>query len=543
MPGQHITDAQKAHYWQLRSNMNVTLASHKAGFSKSSGYLLEKAGSDPQPEPPPRERRVPDALFGYWETVGVPLLEANPGLRAVSVLKEMQRLYPEITDKKLRTVQRRAREWRDDRKSRRSACFPREHPPGREAQVDFTRMAGITVAGRAHCHILFQYRLVASGWVHLEVVEGGESFRALATGIDNAIWQSGGVPEAVCTDNLSAAYRNRQRGAGDETFLFADLCSHYGMAPRRTNPASPNENGAVESSNRHRCDEIEDALALRGSRDFASAEEYRQFIGLVAEAHNLRRSARFEAEQPRLGDLPSRRYMDFEDRRVTVDPFGGFRLKGVRYILPAEARRGKLTARIRFDRIEVFRGGKRLLALPRGRSEADGGSGWVVDFRHVLDDLAVKPRALLDLAYLNDLFPDPAFLETFQRARQCMPDLEACRLAIALLELARARDCDRKLARLLRESLDRGELPNLDALTAQTGRLDMPLSKCLGGDRNDTPRFQLEAVCQSADIHLAIAKSDAPPTCRLALNDNDPHQSRNRNVPPFRFPQTTANDN
>jgi hypothetical protein len=52
---------------------------------------------------------------------------------------------------------------------------------------DFTAMAalGITIAGD---HRLYHFRLAFSGFEHAHVVLGGESFVALAEGLQNALW-------------------------------------------------------------------------------------------------------------------------------------------------------------------------------------------------------------------------------------------------------------------------------------------------------------------------------------------------------------------
>ena len=59
--------------------------------------------------------------------------------------------------------------------------FPQEHPPGREAQFDFTHCIslGVTIAGQSYPHLLFQLILSHSGWRYAEVA-AGETFLAAA---------------------------------------------------------------------------------------------------------------------------------------------------------------------------------------------------------------------------------------------------------------------------------------------------------------------------------------------------------------------------
>ncbi len=63
---------------------------------------------------------------------------------------------------------------------------------------------------------------------------GGESFVALAEGIQNALWSLGGAPREHRSDSLSAAFRNLDKNAAaDLTHRYEELCRHYGMTPRR----------------------------------------------------------------------------------------------------------------------------------------------------------------------------------------------------------------------------------------------------------------------------------------------------------------------
>src|SRR3546814_14850106 len=61
----------------------------------------------------------------------VPLLEAAPGLRAVTVFEEMQRRHPELPDGVRRTMERRVRSWRALQGPDRDVIFRQVHEPGR----------------------------------------------------------------------------------------------------------------------------------------------------------------------------------------------------------------------------------------------------------------------------------------------------------------------------------------------------------------------------------------------------------------------------
>ena len=68
------------------------------------------------------------------------------------------------------------------------------------------------------------------------MVLGGESFVALAEGLQNALCGLGGVPEQHRSDSLSAAFCNLDRDAQEDlTRRYEELCAHYGMTPSRNN--------------------------------------------------------------------------------------------------------------------------------------------------------------------------------------------------------------------------------------------------------------------------------------------------------------------
>ena len=83
--------------------------------------------------------------------------------------------------------------------------FPQEHPPGREAQIDFIHCGElkVTVAGQPYQHLLFQLIPSHSGWRYAEVA-AGETFLALQKGLQNGLWTLGGIPQVVHSDNPSA---------------------------------------------------------------------------------------------------------------------------------------------------------------------------------------------------------------------------------------------------------------------------------------------------------------------------------------------------
>jgi len=257
------------------------IAAAKAGFSTATAYRIEADPRLPSQKKKPRGRRRPDPLAGVWDSEIVPMLKVSPGIRAVAIFEEICRRHPELAPGVRRTLERRIARWRALNGPNRDVIFRQEHPPGRMGLSDFTDMGelGITIADEPFDHRLYHFRLAFSGFEHAHVVLGGESFVALAEGLQNALWALGGVPEQHRSDSLSAAFRNLDRDAREDlTRRYAALCAHYRMTATRNNPGLAHENGAIEGPHRHLKMAIADALLLRGSRDFADLGAYRRFV-------------------------------------------------------------------------------------------------------------------------------------------------------------------------------------------------------------------------------------------------------------------------
>src|SRR5262249_32448030 len=277
----------------------------------------------------PRGRRRRDPLATVWEAEVVPLLKSAPGLRPVAIFDEIRRRHPEIGVGVRRTLERRIRSWRAFNGAERDVVFRQEHPPGRLGLSDFTDMAdhGISIAGVPLDHRLYHFRLAFSGWEHVHVVLGGESFVALAEGLQNALWGLGRAPREHRTDSLSAAFRNLDRHAQEDlTRRYEDLCAHYGMMPTRNNRGIAHENRTIESAHGHLKKAVEDALLLRGTRRFDDLDAYRRFVDEVVGRRNRRNSKRLDIERPSLLALPAHRTSDYEEKLLTVTSRSGFTL-------------------------------------------------------------------------------------------------------------------------------------------------------------------------------------------------------------------------
>ena len=465
LPGSHINDHQKRLYMKHRQVDTPTLAAARAGFSRATAYRLEARAPGSAAEP--RGRRRPDPLIDVWDSEVVPLLKAAPGLRAIAIFEELQRRHPTLPGSLRRTLERRIRQWRAEHGPDQDVIFRQVHAPGRAGLSDFTCMSrlGVTVAGHPLDHRLYHFRLAWSGFEHAHVVLGGESYVALAEGLQSALWALGGAPLEHRTDSLSAAFRNLAQDAREDlTSRYDALCRHYGMEPTRNNTGVAHENGSIESAHGHLKKAVRDALILRGSSDFADLASYRRFIDEVIGRRNARVAPRIDLERASLKPLPSRRAQDFEEVIVAVTSSSGFVLRKVFYSVPSRLIGHRLRVRIHDDRLDIYLGGTLQITVPRGRSHSNGRHGHVVDYRHVIHALRRKPMALMGLVYRDKLFPRAAYAQTFEALTGALPARAACRIMVELLSLAHERGCEAELADYLAQDLETGRLPDLYVL-------------------------------------------------------------------------------
>lgn len=469
MPGKRITDLQVKKYKELRRKYTQEAAAAKTGMSISSAKRIEGSENLPSQRPPRHWRTRSDPLAEVWSTEIVPMLEGAPSLMAVTVLEELQRRYPErFAHSVLRTLQRRVRQWRAVHGSEREIFFAQEHPPGRLGLSDFTcgNDLEILVAGEPFAHLLYQFAFAYSGWRHAQVVRGGESFQALAAGLQDALWMAGGVPEEHRTDSLSAAFNNLAEQE-ELTRRYKGLCEHYGMRASRNNPGESHENGSIEARQGSLKVSLEQSLLLRGSREFDEVAEYEQFVAETVRRLNARCARAWEVERASLRPLPVRRTADFEELDARVSKFGVFSAKGVLYSVPSRLVGQRLKVRLYKDHLQAWLGGVKVFECERLHSNRGSRHPKRIDWRHMLPTLKRKPGAFARWVLRDAMFPRTEYAQTWEHLRTRLPERQACRLMVDLLDLADRASVVGELAVALAVLNDQGELPDIDVLRAR----------------------------------------------------------------------------
>jgi len=262
-----------------------------------------------------------DPFSNVWAQVEEKLADDHR-LEAKTAFEWLQQQYPgRFRHGQLRTLQRRFHQWRALHGDAKETFFPQDHHPGELGASDFTWMTdlGIMIAGAPFDHLLYHYVLTWSNWEHGTVCFS-ESYESLSTGLQNAWWRCGGVPEKHRTDRLSAAVNNLDEKRSLTVRCDAQL-RHYDVAGQKTNPNSGNENGDVEQRH-HRIERaVEQALILRCSRDFATRAEYERFLDELFDRLNAGREKMFEEERRFLRPLPARRLPDYTELREVRENF------------------------------------------------------------------------------------------------------------------------------------------------------------------------------------------------------------------------------
>jgi len=467
VPGKKITDHQVQKYKQHRQTLTQVAAAAKAGISERSAQRIELCETLPSQREVRAWRTRSDPLAPVWDSEVVPLLEADAALNAVTLLEELQRRYPgSYGGAILRTLQRRVRQWRAVHGPEREVFFAQEHPPGRLGLSDFTVCdeLEVVIADEAFPHRIYQFALAHSGWRHAVVFEGGESFIALSTGLQSALWRLGGVPEEHRTDSLSAAFNNLAEQE-ELTRRYAALCKHYDMRASRCNPGQSQENGSIESRHDSLKTALDQALRLRGSRCFDERAAYDALVATIVGRFNARASVRLAVERAMLRPLPARRTAEYEEVPARVSKYAIFMVRGAQYSAPSRLVGQRMTVRLYTDHIECWLGGVCVLERPR-LTQCDGQRRpRDIDYRHLIGALRRKPGAFARSVLRDSMFPRAVYRQTWERLSAQLSEREACKAIVGLLALA-ADGHEAQLAVELEQLIELDQLPDLLALTA-----------------------------------------------------------------------------
>ncbi|MDX9775792.1 MAG: IS21 family transposase [Petrimonas sp.] len=437
---------------------SIETAAAKAGMCRQTASKYLQGAKMPSKAKTQKRlwRTREDPLADIWKEAEE-MLEI-PELESKALFDYLCEKHPDkLLENHLRTFQRRVREWKATKGPNQEVFFPQDVTPGRRMSVDFTHMNAleITINGEAFAHMLCHSVLSYSGWEWASVCFS-ESLQALKTGIQDAVFRLGHVPEELWTDNSTSATHNPSK-TGDTAkrsfnLRYLSLTEHFGMKPHTINIGKSNENGAVESLNGHIKRRINQHLLLRGSRDFASREEYDHFLCVVLnKANNLRRE-RLKEELKHMPELKASRLSEWDEEQAVVRKWSTVNLAKNVYSVPSRLIGRTVTGRIYEDRIEIYYNGELQLEAPRLRGRGNTN----INYRHVIHSLARKPGAFRDYRYRQEMFPTHNFRRTYDQLEQnCSPrlaDMEYLRILKLAADLMQSM-VDEVLADLLAKDI------------------------------------------------------------------------------------------
>jgi hypothetical protein len=449
-----VTDAQVRRLMKmLTSGRTLAAAAAAAGMDEKTARKYRRLRKLPSEVARPHTWRTrPDLFADVWEEVRGRLKD-HPGLEAKTLFEDLQRRFPgRFSDGQLRTLQRRVKTWRAQEGPEREVFFPQVHRPGELCQSDFTCMnaLGVTIAGQAFPHLMYHFVLTYSNW-ETGTICFSESFESLSEGLQNALWELGGVPKTHRTDRMSTAVQKPEH-PDEFTQRYTALLAHYGLEGRKIQAQKANENGDVEQGHHRLKRALEQALLMRGSREFQSREEYAGFVRQLFAQLDAGRRKHLSEELAVLRRLPWRRLDAYKHEWARVGQSSTIRVNHNTYSVPSRLIGERVQVRLYAEHVEVWYGQKRVETLPRLRGEGRHR----INYRHVIGWLVRKPGAFENYRYREDLFPTSRFRMAYDALIQSSP-ARGHKEYLQILYLA-ARENETAVDETLRYLIDQGQL-------------------------------------------------------------------------------------
>jgi hypothetical protein len=466
LPGKRITRHQESLYMNKRQlGQSQETAAAKAAISERSGRRIEK-GERPSIPGERHWRTREDPFEAIWEKELVPLLEKESRLTGLTLWEYLEDEHAgKFPYNVLRTLQRRVKHWKATQGPEKVVIFRQSVPAGQQGLSDFSHPnTEITIQGAVFAHLLYQFRFAYSGWRYVQIILGGESYSALADGLQSALTLAGGSPVEHRTDSLSAAFIN---SAEEEklTKAYNALCAHYNLYATRNNRGVSHENGAIECAHGSFKRRLDQALKLRGSCDFAAIKDYQAFLNKVTERLNKRCQSRFKDEQLALQALPGERFMDYSELSLKVTRSSTLEVKRVLYTVPSRMIGENVRVHVYHDRFAFFIGQTLTSTLARIYPQAGQERARCINYRHIIHSLSAKPQAFRFLQFRDELLPTETYRKLWLYGDQQFQCRDACKWIVGVLRIAMDHDCEERLGNELLALVDNNEpLPTLKTL-------------------------------------------------------------------------------
>ena len=443
-------------------------ASAAAAGMSARGARRWRSGPLPSEKKKRSWRTRPDAFSEVWDEEIVPLLrrDAREKLQATVLLEWLDERYPgRFNATHLRTLQRRLRDWRALSGPEREVYFEQKHPPGREAQMDLRRGSfEVTIGGEPFPHMVFEFILSHSGWRYAQICFS-ETFVALVSGLQGALWELGAAPEVVRSDNLGAATHKLKDSKGrDFNERYKEILDHYGLKATQDQLVQCTRErsggaGTPQIEGRHSAGVDPQGQSLI----FESVEQYAKFVRRIVDRRNRLVREKLAGEYPHLRALPPAPVPEYVSYSARVLKWSTIRVDSRTYSVPSRLIGVMVDVRLYPDHVEVYYKGHLVESMERIRGKGKAR----IDYRHIIGSLVRKPGAFARYRFREQLYPT----HTFRLAYDAMCGWKGERADVDYVRIlhlaATTMECEveRALRRLL-ESRVRFDYPVVKQLAA-----------------------------------------------------------------------------
>jgi len=204
---------------------------------------------------------------------------------------------------------------------------------------------------------------------------------------------------------------------------------------------------------------LDQALRVRGCRDFPSRAAYERFVQDLARNRNLTRASRFQQEQAALRPLPRLPLAPCREFRISVSRFSTIQVLGKRYSVPSRLIGTTVLARLRAEMVEVYVGTRQVLTLPR----LQGAVTHAVNYRHVIWSTLTQARRVRPLPLPRGLVSHPTLPPGLRCGCRKHQPQHADRHYVRILHLA-ATTSESEVETAIGLLLEHNQVPTFDAV-------------------------------------------------------------------------------
>ena len=192
------------------------------------------------------------------------------------------------------------------------------------------------------------------------------------------------------------------------------MLDHYGLRSTRINRGQSHENGVAEHAHYRLKDAVDQALIMRGSRDFHTADDYANFVQQMVEKRNRLVKGKLEQEMACLRPLPPAPMPEYANYRSKVRRWSTIQVAGRSYSVPSRLIDKEVHIRLYADWVDVYYKGHFVERMERVRGDGEVS----VNYRHVINSLVRKPGAFARYRFREQLFPTMRFRLTYDALKR-----------------------------------------------------------------------------------------------------------------------------